>query len=194
MDVAIGIVTALAAVALVFVTVRLVGSTSALAQVTENLVSAADRANANAARPHLVLSMHNLAPKLFVIRVTNVGLGAALNNDGLLVIRSNDDRQLADDTRVWREPLLEAGAHQDFRPPDIDGQFPDLDTLTMHYGQITLTGTTHDTFGNELQIDAEIREVKMFRDQLADNRRLLVDSPIDRIARSIEKIERKLDS
>jgi hypothetical protein len=144
------------AVAIALLTLVLVGATLYYAKKTADMAVEMRIARHAQVLPHVVASMTYVGPNLGWIRVTNVGVGPAIDVDVRVRLVPGDDW----DKRVVAA-VLAPGEHKDLvTRPTTSGPVLRLSELSSRYQSIHVTGTCRDALGETQAINSlfDIRE------------------------------------
>jgi hypothetical protein len=166
--------------AIAWATGVLAAATIALVAATLSLARHAGRANRDAAKPHMVLKLRPLSAQRWVIRASNIGLGAARSVQANLILHHAAARE----ERPWNEPVIEPGENHEFNLPS--GTF-DFATFAQQYPMIELSGTMRDTLGNDHKIQ-DVVDVEAYAAQYAALHERLPDNYEERLADALETI------
>ena len=175
-------------------TVVLVIVTGYYAWQNHQMVGEMRQARIDSVRPHLVASLEFIGTRHFAVRVSNVGQGPALDADLTLTFASLPDGP-GDDRRRYRPAVVQQGEHFTFLVPDVEGQrgrMMDATEVSMAFDRIEFRAMVTDGNGERLAQGNTIADLKAVDDETKSAMILAVDPPIEKIARAVEKIEKKL--
>ena len=121
---------------------------------TQRMASEMVLARQQAVAPHLVMSIAYVGNGVGVVRVTNVGQGAALDAYLELTFQPPHDRQQAAHVIHWTPSVVTPFERSDFYMPGRPHTY--MRDFAETYPRVTLQGTVKDTLGNESRVDDEI--------------------------------------
>jgi hypothetical protein len=188
-------------VGLVVATLGLVGATIYYAIQTKRLVQVSDRTRTEQVKPVIKTFLSFIGPVYVILRIQNIGLGAAIDFDATLDLTPKSKTF----PRNWKEPVLDKGKYRDFFLPD--GY---LEKIGIYVDHITAKGTYKDVFGTMQEFDEKIN-VKEFCDMvknaqvryeesledhvkdIAENTKS-IQNQIGKVAEKIEEIKEKENS
>ena len=170
---------------LALVTLLLVLVTGYYAMQTRRTVSEMRKATVAQFRPHLKLSLDFMGPVSIMMKITNVGRGAALNVDIRFWTSRNNIKQ-------WSVSVLEAGDYERFFIPTTPGKHrKSMNYFKQNPTVLKMEGSHTDIPGENHQVEDEI-DLTRFVKQVAGVSQLYREPELQKIAREIEKMRRTL--
>lgn len=183
---------ALAAAGGLLASLVLIAVTAAYVVLTGDMVAEAREARFDAVRPSLSLRIDPVGPVNNVFTLVSTGQGTALDLD--LVITFHPGQQGGHLHQVrWRAPSLSPGESAQFMPKNPHGQVElNTQTIVSLFGRVTVTGTMQDSVGRAHNVDITLDDLPSWQTLLAAASQRYVEPPLERIAKTLEKLEKKL--
>ncbi len=136
--------------------------------------------------PKLALTLEPLGPTHVMVRLVNIGQGAAQRVDVTLTFEPKDGAD--SDQRRWKSHLMVPGQASDFYLPDVTGQMPSIDEFALTCERVTLVGTMSDLAGRPHDVREELGNLQEWSTLLtAAHERYKVD-PAEALAKHTETL------
>ena len=141
--------------------------------------------------PKLAPDLHVLGPALAFLRLTNVGLGPALDVRVKVVFEGIEGTP--SDEREWRSSLFAPGEFHEFLPPQRnEGGHVSMDELTTDYRRVAVKGTAKDSLGRTHTVDEASDDLNEWWQVLKASGQRMDQDYLKRIADEITEIRKKL--
>ena len=137
--------------------------------------------------PKLKATLHFPASTYANLKIQNIGKGPALNVDATIKFCSSSSE--SESSRIWKEPLMMAGEYYMFVLP----QKGNIKQIIQNVNYIHIKGVYEDIFGEKHEFEDKI-DLNEILQNLPEAQIIWKYDPIDKVARTLEKIAEKLDS
>lgn len=170
-----------------FLTGLLVAITGYYAWQNQRMVSEMRATRELAILPKLALTLEALGPTYVLVRVVNIGQGAAQHVDVTLTFEPKADAQREE--RRWKSHLMAPGQASDFFPPDpVPGHIPSIDAFVLTCERVTLVGTMEDLTGRAHLVGEELGDLTEWSTLLTNARERYLDDPAHSLAKHTETL------
>lgn len=183
---------ALAASGGLLVSIVLVVVTAAYVVLTGDIVAEAREARLDAVRPHLALRIDAVGSVNSVFSIVNAGQGTAVDIEITITFHPTQPGGHAHEV-TWRSPSLAPDQFAQFMPEGSNGQVElATQTLVNLFEKVTVAGSMQDVAGRVHPVDLVLDDLPGWQALLASSSQRYLEPPLDRIAKGLEKIEKKL--
>lgn len=168
------------------------GLTAVLAMITayyafetHRMVGEMRASRALSIRPKLAVRFESVGPDRYVLAVTNVGLGAAMDVDVTLMLHARD---ATDDypgyPRRWRTAVLMPGERELFTP---EAHPLPAERIVRSYASVTLSGSYHDGAGDRIEAAHSIDDLAEWLQLHVGAELWWEEPPLERMAAAVER-------
>jgi hypothetical protein len=183
---------ALAAAGALLASIVLTIVTTIYVILTRDMVGEAREARLDAVRPSLAIRIDPVGPVDNVFTLVSTGQGTAIDID--ISIKFHALQHGGYEHEVpWRSPSLGPGDFAQFMPKNAAGQV-ELNTQTIVglFSKVTVIGTMRDAIGRTHGVNLIVDDMPEWQALLARSSQRYLEPPLEKIAKTLENIEKKL--